>query len=315
MFVLAPALNTSVPPDITPDNPFVGYNNLVAFNNIAADENAAGFPGSNLANPSTNLLWQGINTNPQSLVVTLSGMEPVDYIAIAGHNFGSQAISVTPQVSGGGNPVLDETGNPVLDESGNALLDETWSSLMAGDPLLDETGNPVLDERGNPVLGEGAFTPSDDLPLIFRFALQTAPTAVRLLLGTGNAIPQAAVLYVGQSLIFQRRVYVGHSPITMGRKTNVTNGMSESGNFLGRIKIGESRVTSVALKNLSPASYRLLMDPFIASATQYPFFFAWRPGTYPLETGFCWLTADAVPVNQLANGMMSVTLSLAGIAP
>ena len=290
MFVLDPTLDVNAPPDLTANNPFVGYQNLVAFNNITADENASGFPATNLANPSTNLIWQGVDTNAQSIRVTLDGTNPVDYVAIAGHNFGSQSISVTPQASVAAGYVLDETGAFVLDEAGGKVLAETSTTLVP------------------------TFTPTDDLPLIFRFRQQAAPTEIGIMLGSGNAIPQAAVLYVGQSLIFQRRIYVGHSPITMGRKTNIINGMSESGNFLGRIKLGESRVTSVALKNLSPASYRSLIDPFIDSATQYPFFFAWRPGDYPLETGFAWLSADAVPVNQLRNGMMSVTLSMAGIA-
>ena len=157
-------------------------------------------------------------------------------------------------------------------------------------------------------------TPTDDLPLIFRFNGQAALSAIRLNLGIGLAIPTAAVIYTGRAMTFQRRVYVGHTPITMGRTTNIVSGMSESGNFLGRIVLGESRHSQVTLKNLTPSWYRSYMEPFINAAVEFPFFFAWRPSSYPNETGFCWLSSDAVPSNSLPNGMMSVQLNLTGVA-
>jgi hypothetical protein len=90
--------------------------------------------------------------------------------------------------------------------------------------------------------------------------------------------------------------------------------MSEAGNFLGRILVGESRKTSVTLSNLSPVWYRNNMDPFISAAKTTPFFYAWRPASYPAETGYAWLTADAAPANQSPNGFMSVTLPIGGVA-
>jgi hypothetical protein len=44
-----------------------------------------------------------------------------------------------------------------------------------------------------------------------------------------------------------------------------------------------------------------------------PFFFAWRPDAYPYEVGYCWLTNDPQPSNALPNGMMSVSLEMAGV--
>jgi hypothetical protein len=70
---------------------------------------------------------------------------------------------------------------------------------------------------------------------------------------------------------------VAHTPIKYGRRTNVTNGMSESGNFLGRIVLGQMVETEVSLQNITPGWYRSYMDPFIEASRETPFFFAWRP--------------------------------------
>ena len=95
---------------------------------------------------------------------------------------------------------------------------------------------------------------------------------------------------------------------------NVANLVSISGAFLGRIINGQTRRSSCALENLTPDWYRTYMDPFLLAAQESPFFFAWRPGTYPTEAGFAWLTGDPVPNNQRSNGMMQVSFDMEGVA-
>jgi hypothetical protein len=73
----------------------------------------------------------------------------------------------------------------------------------------------------------------------------------------------------------------------------IVNGMSESGNFLGRIVLSEHRRarqnSSVSRRHsIAPASIR-------SGGGGFPFFWAWAPGDYPLETGFAWLLNDAEP--------------------
>lgn len=155
---------------------------------------------------------------------------------------------------------------------------------------------------------------ADDAPAIFRFDPQ-ALTNIRLVLGEGDEAAEIAVLYTGKLLILQRRVYVGHTPITYGRSTTIVNGKSEGGDFLGRIVTSEQRSTSVDLKNITPAWYRQSMDPFIEASKDTPFFFAWRPGDYPNEVGFCWMTNEPQPQNARPNGMMNIQMQMTGIAP
>jgi hypothetical protein len=156
----------------------------------------------------------------------------------------------------------------------------------------------------------------NDGPVIFRFTPQ-AFYAIRLVIQPSvAAVPvarRAAVVYVGELLSLQRRLYVGHTPITYGRKTMIANPRSMSGAFLGRIVVGEKVGTSVALQNLTASWYRAYMEPFLQVAKESPFFFAWRPGTYPNETGYTWLADDPVPTNQSPNGMMQITLELEGV--
>lgn len=151
----------------------------------------------------------------------------------------------------------------------------------------------------------------DDKPVIFRFA-PIALSNIRIKMFEGNGIPEIAVVYFGRLLILQRRIYVGHTPITFGRKTKKINGRSESGQYLGSIITTESLATSLSMQNITPAWYRENLDPFLANKA--PFFFAWRPEEYPREVGYAWQTGDANPSNQRANGMMQVQFAMNGIA-
>jgi hypothetical protein len=156
------------------------------------------------------------------------------------------------------------------------------------------------------------FVPASDGPILMRFAPQ-AVTSLRLRLQPGAAAPTAAVLYAGPLLVIQRRLYVGHKPMPLNVVTRATNGRSESGNFLGRIVMNQTTRTEVNLQNLTPGWYRSVMAPFIAQARELPFFFAWRPGDYPDEVGYGWLTNDPVPENMRSNGMMRVSFQMNGI--
>ncbi len=154
--------------------------------------------------------------------------------------------------------------------------------------------------------------PADDSPYLGRYALQSL-AQIRYKFAAGTAPPQAAVSYVGKLLILQRRIYVGHRVLPFNRRANVVTGHSEEGQFLGRIVLSEMTESALDLKNITPDFYRAEMEPWLKSAVQNPFFFAWRPGDYPMETGYCWASGDAQMSNQRRNGMVQATLGLRGI--
>lgn len=158
----------------------------------------------------------------------------------------------------------------------------------------------------------------DDSPVLFRFSPQALANGPRLRMQSGSAAGRAAVLYAGKLLIMEKRIYVGHTPFPQARRSVVTSGMSDSGNFLGNVELGSWRQPPpVHFQLISPAWYRANMDGFLkAVGKRLPFFFAWRPGTYPREVGYAWLTDDTLPTpDDYANGnLIAFDLAMSGIA-
>jgi hypothetical protein len=87
------------PPDdrfpVTLDHPVIGWHNLVTSTTIVADTADASHPASDLANPATHLYWLAADTTDQYLTVTTNYVDEIDYLAVAGHNFGSGEIVVS----------------------------------------------------------------------------------------------------------------------------------------------------------------------------------------------------------------------------
>lgn len=152
----------------------------------------------------------------------------------------------------------------------------------------------------------------DDTPALFRFTKQVL-TNVRAVIAGASSAPRIAVLYAGALLVMQRRVYVGHSPMQLNHDTKVLTGMSENGNFLGRVILSETIAASVSLSNVTPAFVRNSLKPFMLDAKVNPFFFAWRPQSYPLEVGYAWLTSDPRFSNTGSNGLMSADFEMKAI--
>ncbi|MGE0366931.1 MAG: hypothetical protein AB7Q00_14485 [Phycisphaerales bacterium] len=159
----------------------------------------------------------------------------------------------------------------------------------------------------------GDFIPVSDASLLLQFEAGYY-LGIRVRIQSTFIEPRCAVMYVGKLLALQRNIYVGHTPIVYGRESRIINGMSEAGEFLGRIVLAESLSSSISLKNLTPSWYRSQLDPVISQMKETPFFYAWRPYTYPAEVAYGWVTNNPRPVNELNNGMMSISLDLGGIA-
>lgn len=259
-----------------PDLPLIGYDNVVTTTNIAATSAATGSPASNLANPATHLKWIAANTDtPQYLTITLDGLTEIGYVAIAGHNFGSSGATISIEMEVDGSPAYEEIVSEVI--------------------------------------------PADDTPLIWWITPAIYPDALRVKIqvvdDSPGIEPYAAVVYAGVPLRMERKLYVDHTPISQARKVDVSNGRSESGEFLGRVVLGERRETSAKFRLFTPAWYRANMPDFLDAAKDAPFFFAWRPNEYPLEVGYVWLTNDPMPAPEGgANNYIAFELQMSGIS-
>jgi hypothetical protein len=252
-----------------PNNPLIGWRNLVTVSNVDATTEQTNFPATNLANPSTYLRWKGDDASGvQYLTFAVNTVDLVDYIAVAGHNWGSTQAVVSVE----------------------AFIDGYWVEIV-----------------------QQVILP-DDAPALFRFTAQSV-VAIRFRLDPGADFLEAAVVYVGKLLVLPRRIYVGHQPIKFNRAANIVTGRSESGQFLGRIVLGETKSTQIAMKNITPLFFREDIEPWFDASLETPFFFVWRPAKYPLEVGYCWASNDPAMTNQLPNGLVEIQMSVQGISP
>lgn len=154
--------------------------------------------------------------------------------------------------------------------------------------------------------------PSTDFAYMEEFEDQNV-RYYRLRMDPDMRAPRIAVLHIGRILRMQRRLYVGHKPVTLNRKTTVSSGFSEGGQFLGRVKTRQALRGSADFRNITPSWYRETFDPFVVAAEESPFFFAWRPDSYPDEVGFMWLDGDPEATNDLPNGLMALSFSMNGM--
>lgn len=137
--------------------PVIGADNIVTTSNVSADTADADFPVTNLANPATDLRWQGASTVDQSITVT-TGTDEIDYLAIAKHNLGSAFVGVTvdaypvetyttkshlhfhgPDAS---TTFTDETGK-VWTAAGNAQIDTAEYKFRGSSGKFDGTGDYI----------------------------------------------------------------------------------------------------------------------------------------------------------------------------
>jgi hypothetical protein len=399
------------------DHPVIGWRNIATASTIVADTEEGNYPASNLANPSTNLGWRAGAAGEQYLTITTNEIDPIDYIAVARHNWGSGEIPVSVEglIDGVWEEIVEEV---MLPDDGPALFRFELQSmpmvrirLQASDASVESAlTTTTIREPSTTFLFGSAYTIVDrtsalipgavvssigiysalaatlkakivkrnsagnydvtvsqsfahpgggwvDLELstpytvpssgsyylaaLVSSAVTSSVTALgdrafKLgdITGTGQsgftedntvggslpmrytyqALPRAAVVYAGKLLVVERKVYAGHMAITDGIKVSVANGRSESGNFLGRIVLGESRETVIPLSLISPDWFRTYMRPFLKEGRDLPFFFAWRPQTYPREVGYGWLTDDPMPTPDNTSHLLAFDLKVGGVS-
>lgn len=265
------------PSTIDNNLPIIGYQNLVTTAGITATTSDTSFPIANVANPATHLKWKsGVNTGNEAIEISFGGASvTLDYVAIAKHNFGTIGLQLT----------LEGTTDTTAPYTG-------YSTILS------------------------ATTLTNDLPLIIQFTPATYGAIKITLSSASDTFREAAVIYTGSLLTFERSVRVDteHTPINLGRNVDVINGMSESGQFIGRIIRKEFFNTKAEFSYFTNAWYRASFDPFVVAAKETPFFWAWAPNTYPTDTGYGWLTSIIKPEFNLAVSRPSASIEMRAVA-
>lgn len=129
MILFSSALVLSRATAIVPDLPVILYDNLVTASNIAADEEDADYPVTNLANPQTSSFWKSGSTDDQYITITLDGSIETDCIGVARHNWGSGLVIVSV-------------------EAITAEDDAVWTEVVSERTLGDDTPAMFVFEAG-----------------------------------------------------------------------------------------------------------------------------------------------------------------------
>lgn len=230
-------------------------------------------PGDSVLRPDTAEFWEPTEL-PATLVIDLGAGRDVDYAGIAAHTLGSSGCAVEVETSDG-----SFAGSP---------SEQVWTALAQD------------------------IAPGDDAPLMF---LDTSRVCryIRLTVTGDDVMPRIGVVYVGEALAMQRRIYGGHSPMNLSRDTVLQRTLSRGGQFLGQSFRRHGQKGSIGWKHLEPDWYRENFDPFVKAARQYPFFVAWRPADYPLEVAYAWCPDDIKPSNMGVLNFMQVGFEMFGI--
>ena len=164
-------------------------------------------------------------------------------------------------------------------------------------------------------IADNFFLP-DDAPFLVRWTADAFRDVKLTILPGGSDPPQAAVLYVGKLLVMERGIDIGtdHVPIKFGRHANVATGMSETGNFLGRVMLGEYRESKAEFKHITPTFYRQQIDPFIAASKITPFFWVWNPSEYAAEVGYAWMINEPQPATSPVTRRVAIDFEMRGVA-
>jgi hypothetical protein len=215
------------------NNPIIGWRNIVVSTNVDATSEDADFPVANVANPATHLKWKGSfsTAGDDYVTVTTNTADDIDYMAVAKHNFGSEAIVVS--VEG----CHDLAASP-----------QVWFELIEERMLADDS--PVLFRfEPQPLAGiRLRMQPGDDFP-------EAAVVFVGELLILERSI----------------KIDVPHVPFPLGIVSKEVNGKSESGNFLGRIETNRFNESEAEFSHFDPTWYRANFQPFLVERGSFFF--------------------------------------------
>ncbi len=145
----------------------------------------------------------------------------------------------------------------------------------------------ITDADSNVVFDEHIL--ANDGPQILRFDPVAGVLTIHI-----SSPAYIGVLYMG-SLTVMPPMLQDHVPVEYADNTEVVSGIAESGDFLGRIVINETKNSDMRFMEVDYGWFEEQMGPFVQAARTIPFFFSWVPRDRPRTAGFGWLSSDIRP--------------------
>ena len=288
MIVLSRSLVLGPTSGVNLSAPIILWDSIADVASITASSEDDAYPASNLATESTIEVWKAASTGELTIEVDTGG-ETIDAIGFARSNFGTAGATIKVEASVDFPWVLS---SGFWDDAGLWRTDADPSSPTGWVEIIEE------------------FMPADNGPLLLRFTPMPVE-ALRITITSPDVVASAAVMFVGKLLVMYREITAGHVPLDHALDTQVVNGTSEAGNFLGRIVTGQSAQTSARFDNLPIDWFYDEMSPFVQRGASGAFFFAWLPRKRPEDVGYSWLANDPQP--NLGSVYADVVLSYGGM--
>lgn len=274
------------------NRPTIGWKSVLRPSDITVDYAHAGDANQRVMwSPDTYSYWQSaavFSATPLTCYINLSnpGGAPVDYVGIAGHNFGSNS-----------------TGTGYVLNCQHSFDGTTWVDTT---PAIIPADNRAIMLQFEPLLAQ-------------YFRLKVVSSAWESQPGRTGVVFSIAHLRMGESLRLQMPIYVGASPFLLDKKVEKITSVSDNGKYLGTMLKSVVHKYAFTQKNNSPDFIRQSIAPFLdhcdligggGNGPKGSFFAAWRPYDYPDEVLYCHPPSSIDrPENQRSNGMMGFSLS------
>lgn len=256
--------------------PVIGWHSIVTRDTIAATSQLTDRPVENLWTPDTSMCWEGLSTGTMYITIDNPTAEPVNYIGIAKHNFGSGEVAYTLQESTDEFSWTDVFAEKVV-TTDRAIIHH-----------FDATDSPyfrlkMVATAEAPIIAHlklGSLLILERPMYVGHSPATLSPKAKRIANGSESG------QYLGQ--VVTRRWYQSECKQENCDPSWVRSNLVE---FINHVQVGRN-------------------DDGTAQGT---FFFAWRPADYPDEVIYGWTNDDIEPSNQRANGMMQYSFSIQGV--
>lgn len=154
----------------------------------------------------------------------------------------------------------------------------------------------------------GPVTISSNNPIIALFN-GTLATRWRVYIHSATAMPYIGVICFGTVTQMPRPLYGGHEPAILNRNAVYRTNRSESGELLGRSVIRRSLNASFTWSNIEADWVRTHWSSLQIGVESEPFFIAWRPDTFAVETAYVLSGPLSPPSNQGVRDLMTLELS------
>lgn len=276
--------------DYNANNPVIGYHSVLLPSDITAPDSISARPAVNAWTPDTAQVWEGEG---------YQGV-PAQYEAHL-------------QLENSANATVNYIGI-ARHNFGSAQLPYTIQRSDNGGALWYD----VTVER-LPANNDAIIHYFDDVNSgLFRIRFRK--------FGSDIDAPIVGHVKLGEALVLQRRIYVGHAPASIAKKVKRSTYGSENGQYLGQVIQRTYLTTSIEQENNSPDFVREYIVPFInhvngqvvvEDTAPSTFFFAWRPEDYPNEVVYGWTRDNISPENQGGDrlgGRMSWNCSVEAIS-